>query len=457
MKLSLLNTTSLAPIWLVLSVGAAAAQGCGPTNPNCIVPLRPLGDNTGSAASTRFVQQNLSTSTVLSPALDAAFGSTRGSILERATTSWQIITPGTSGLPFVSNGPGTDPTYQALTNSGLATMPANTVKCNNSSSTASVADCTSVGLLSSASSNPPVLFSMSLGGANPNASIPLENSPTAQSLIVAGAYADSTNTSTIYQMASWLSQSGSRPAVGVLGQAQGTGASSQVWGGNFVAYASANGAVAVGAELDAAVGVSGGTAFNATLVTNNAFSNPGAFLQIQSNNTGQTANGIVFNKFSGNNPISGSLITTDNTPSQTNGVDMSAATFSGCAYKGPGGFCVDNSGNINISSTNLNAGGVFVPTIVGGVSTSSTLQLRSTTGVGATDAIIFQVGNNGGTEGFRILDSGQLKMGTPSFTANGSSTVTVSNLLPNGHTATIAKWLTIQDASGTTSFIPVWQ
>jgi len=42
-----------------LCVSAALAQGCGPTNPNCVVPLRPLGDNTNAAASTAFVSQGM--------------------------------------------------------------------------------------------------------------------------------------------------------------------------------------------------------------------------------------------------------------------------------------------------------------------------------------------------------------------------------------------------------------
>lgn len=37
----------------------ALAQGCGSTNPNCIVPTRPFGDSTNAAASTAFVQQNI--------------------------------------------------------------------------------------------------------------------------------------------------------------------------------------------------------------------------------------------------------------------------------------------------------------------------------------------------------------------------------------------------------------
>lgn len=38
----------------------AGAQGCGPQNPNCIVPTRPAGDSTNAAASTAFVTNAVS-------------------------------------------------------------------------------------------------------------------------------------------------------------------------------------------------------------------------------------------------------------------------------------------------------------------------------------------------------------------------------------------------------------
>ncbi len=47
---------------LALLIGAAlpaAAQGCGPSNPNCIVPTAPYGTSNNQAASTAFVQQAL--------------------------------------------------------------------------------------------------------------------------------------------------------------------------------------------------------------------------------------------------------------------------------------------------------------------------------------------------------------------------------------------------------------
>jgi hypothetical protein len=61
-------------------------------------------------------------------------------------TGFGNVVPGVSGLPFVSNGASADPSYQVLPNSGLANMPANTAKCNNTSGSASPIDCTSTQL-----------------------------------------------------------------------------------------------------------------------------------------------------------------------------------------------------------------------------------------------------------------------------------------------------------------------
>lgn len=54
--------------------------------------------------------------------------------------------PGVAGLPFVSNGATIDPSFQALTNSGLATAPAATAKCNPTGGLAVVQDCTAAQL-----------------------------------------------------------------------------------------------------------------------------------------------------------------------------------------------------------------------------------------------------------------------------------------------------------------------
>jgi len=55
----------------------AAAQGCGPSNPNCIVPTAPPGTDNNQAASTAFVQQALSGSINL-PENEILVGNTAG-------------------------------------------------------------------------------------------------------------------------------------------------------------------------------------------------------------------------------------------------------------------------------------------------------------------------------------------------------------------------------------------
>lgn len=56
-----------------------------------------------------------------------------------------------------------------------------------------------------------------------------------------------------------------------------------------------------------------------------------------------------------------------------------------------------------------------VPLVIGGTGTTSTLTLRSTSGVGTTGAdIIFQAGNNGATEVMRLQNGGNVGIGTSS-------------------------------------------
>jgi len=55
---------------------------------------------------------------------------------------------------------------------------------------------------------------------------------------------------------------------------------------------------------------------------------------------------------------------------------------------------------------------VTVPLVIGGTAVGSILTLKSTSGVGTTDAIVFQVGNNGATEAARFITSGFFGIGT---------------------------------------------
>src|SRR3989338_6336849 len=58
-------------------------------------------------------------------------------------------------------------------------------------------------------------------------------------------------------------------------------------------------------------------------------------------------------------------------------------------------------------------GGLVAPTIIGGAGTTSDLNLKTTSGVGASGADMhFLVGNNGATEAMTILNSGNVGIGT---------------------------------------------
>lgn len=62
------------------------------------------------------------------------------------------------------------------------------------------------------------------------------------------------------------------------------------------------------------------------------------------------------------------------------------------------------------------------PLFIGGTGTTSTLTLRSTSGVGTTGAdIVFQVGNNGATEGLRITNDGNVGVNTTTTNPIGTS------------------------------------
>lgn len=62
------------------------------------------------------------------------------------------------------------------------------------------------------------------------------------------------------------------------------------------------------------------------------------------------------------------------------------------------------------------------------------------------------------TNGVINTGTGTLKLASSSmWTANGTATVTISNVAPAGvGTATISQWLTLVDSAGTTYYIPAW-
>ncbi len=71
-----------------------------------------------------------------------------------------------------------------------------------------------------------------------------------------------------------------------------------------------------------------------------------------------------------------------------------------------------NGGGYTLSNVVLSATSGTMATVTGGTGTTSTLTLRSTSGVGTTGAdIIFQTGNNGATEVMRLQNGGNVGIG----------------------------------------------
>jgi hypothetical protein len=68
------------------------------------------------------------------------------------------------------------------------------------------------------------------------------------------------------------------------------------------------------------------------------------------------------------------------------------------------GVAVNGAKVLDVSTTGLGVTGI----VFGGSAASSMLTLQSTTGTGTSDAIVALVGNNGATEGFRVVSGGQV-------------------------------------------------
>lgn len=109
------------------------------------------------------------------------------------------------------------------------------------------------------------------------------------------------------------------------------------------------------------------------------------------------------------------------------------------------GATVDASGNITsttlISSGSVTGTSILSPLHVGGSAAGSTLTLKSTSGTGTSDAIIFQVGSNGATEGFRVATGGQIVVGGTSAQTYASITPAIQlNTLASQTVLAQARW-----------------
>jgi hypothetical protein len=77
----------LLALLFVLSPVVAHGQGCGPTNPNCIVPTAPPGTSNNQAASTAFVQNAISGGTPGAPSTSVQYNNS-GAFAGSANLTW---------------------------------------------------------------------------------------------------------------------------------------------------------------------------------------------------------------------------------------------------------------------------------------------------------------------------------------------------------------------------------
>jgi Chaperone of endosialidase len=103
------------------------------------------------------------------------------------------------------------------------------------------------------------------------------------------------------------------------------------------------------------------------------------------------------------------------------GMYSAGANQLGFSTAGVNAVTIDASQNVTIT------GSLITPTVVGGTTASSTLTLKSTSGVGTTDSILFKVGNNGATTAMTVSTAGLV-------TANnfGSSSAAITGGTING-------------------------
>jgi hypothetical protein len=121
-------------------------------------------------------------------------------------------------------------------------------------------------------------------------------------------------------------------------------------------------------------------------------------------------------------PSSGDLVNCVNLPiiSGVSGLGAGVATFLATPSSANLASAVTDetgTGSLVFGTTPTFTTNITSPLVIGGTGTTSTLTLKSTSGVGTTGAdIIFQAGNNGATEVMRLLNSGNVGVGTTSST-----------------------------------------
>lgn len=168
-----------------------------------------------------------------------------------------------------------------------------------------------------------------------------------------------------------------------------------------------------------------------------------AYLTNPSPSTSTAGDLLTFSNSTGGLQDSGTLLTAL--------MPKAGGTFSGTVTFADGSIF---SSTGLLMSANLAGTNSIFPNMYGGSAASSLLNLISTSVSGTTDAIVFKTGNS--VEAARILTNQVWKFGAASFTANGSTSLSLTNIGPSGAHATVQEWFTVQDSGGTTRYIPAF-
>ena len=100
----------LLALFFLTFASAAWAQGCGSTNPNCIVPTRPAGDSTNAAANTAWVNTNA--------VVTSALGAGQAAALAQPVTVLNVRVYGAKGDGVTDDGPAFNAAIAACPASG---------------------------------------------------------------------------------------------------------------------------------------------------------------------------------------------------------------------------------------------------------------------------------------------------------------------------------------------------
>jgi len=186
------------------------------------------------------------------------------------------------------------------------------------------------------------------------------------------------------------------------------------------------------------------------------------------------------------------------------GIDLTGINFAEAAFRSPGNFAVDGAGNLSVGAVKVSTtgatasidapGGVLATAATNGTgsgyqageqvfdrATGTILQIGTVNGSGTPTSIsilrkgaytgtspgtpLTMLGGNGSGLTVAVTwtaattlelqpGGGAVRAGSGAWTANGTTSVSLTAVAPAGAHATVQEWLTITDSAGTVRYIP---